>query len=324
MSLSLEFTSPPSAWTAYRRFLMGRRQGLKNSADMPKIAASWKGVEVSEKALNDYREACLITGEPGLPVHYPHVLVSPMHLNMLTEPEFPLGLLGAVHLRNHAIRYRPIEPDEPLDFGARIAECRFRPQGIEFDMDTEVTVAQEKVWAERTTFLVRKKLKTEDPASPLAEVFPWPEEDEDAGEEIGCFPVPAKAGKRYAAITGDYNPIHVSRMMAKLFGFRRDLVHGLWGVARATQGMPELNTQEPVRVDIAFKGPLFMEHQVSVKAVDCPGGRSLRLFCGKEPRPAVQVVVRSATLDSREQFPPVLASDSGGIQGGEQQSADSA
>lgn len=270
---------------------------------MPKLGAEWNGVKVDTAALTRYREACEIVNEPGLPVHYPHVLVSAMHLNLLTEREFPLKLMGAVHLRNHAIRYRPIEASETLDLSAQLAECRFRPQGIEFDLDTELSSSGELVWAERTTFLVRKKLKTEDPQSPLAEVYPWPGEDA-AGEEYCRFKVPVKAGKQYASITGDYNPIHVSKVLAKAFGFKRDLVHGLWGVARATAGMEELNSDQPVRVDIAFKGPLFMEHEVVARALDCENGRTLRLFCGKEERPAVQVVVRAASKEEKPEQAP--------------------
>jgi len=218
-----------------------------------------------------------------------------MHLNIMTEPEFPLALMGAVHLRNHAIRYRPIQDTEVLDLSAVVGECRFRPQGIEFDLDTLVEVAGEKVWAERTTFLVRKKLSKEDPASPLAEIYPW---SEDSPEELAQFQVPRGAGREFAAITGDYNPIHISSILAKLFGFKRDLVHGMWGVARAMSTVKELNEETPIRVDIAFKGPLFMTHHIRVQATPCSEGRSLRLFCGQETRPAVQIVVREATPES--------------------------
>lgn len=271
---------------------------------MPRIEATWSEIQVDRTRLSSYRQACSITGEPGLPMHYPHVLVSAMHLNMLTEKEFPLKLLGAVHLRNHAIRYRVIEEDETLDLKAAIVQCRFRPQGYEFDLDTHLSSKGEKVWVERTTLLVRKnKLSQETPASALAEVFPWNEEAES--EEACRFDIPSDAGRRFAAITGDYNPIHVSKALARMFGFKRDLVHGMWGVARATAGLELLQSGDPVRVDVAFKGPLFMESDIVVRKQDCNQGQSLRLFCGSEPRPAVQIVVRKA---GREEELDVLPS----------------
>ena len=303
MALRLDFAAPPAFMTAYRRTLLGRRPGLRAGDTLPPIEAHWRSARLSDANLNAYRDHCGIRGEPGLPMHYPHVLISPLHLRMLTEPEYPLGLLGSVHLRNHAVRYRPIPDDAVLDLGARIVGHRFRPQGIETDVDSWAEIAGETVWRERTCFLVRKKDLPEAPPSPLNDVFPWP--GDAAGTLLETFGVPANAGKRYGRISGDYNPIHISRVAARaLFGFKRDLVHGMWGLARATAGMDELNTDGPVRVDATFKGPLYMTETVRVQATDCPGGRSLRLFVGKEPRPAMLIAVRAAGVEEKPEDIP--------------------
>ena len=245
--------------------------------------------------LLSYRDCCRADGEPGLPLHFPHVLVSPLHLALMTQPEFPLGLLGSLHLRNHAVRYRPIAVEERLDFFVSTGQARFRPQGIEFDLETEARVGEELVWAEVSTFLVRKKLSTEDPASPLAGLFDWPEE----GEELTQFQIPGNAGRRYASITGDYNPIHISPLAARLFGFPQDLVHGMWGVARASAGLKELQTENPVRADVSFKGPLYIGKQVRVNGISTSDGRKIKIFCGSEPRPAVLMSLREVNKMSK-------------------------
>ena len=295
MARSLEYRQAPSLWRAYRRFLLTRRSGLSQSQDFPRLAANWRGSEIDEKQISRYRACCEIESEPGLPLHYPHVLVSPLHLSLMTQPEFPLGLLGSLHLRNHAIRYRPIEAKEQLDFFVSTGGARFRPQGIEFDLETEARVGEELVWAEVSTFLVRKKLSTEDPASPLAGLFDWPEE----GEELTQFQIPGNAGRRYASITGDYNPIHISPLAARLFGFPQDLVHGMWGVARASAGLKELQTENPVRADVSFKGPLYIGKQVRVNGISTSDGRKLKIFCGSELRPAVLVSLREVNKMSK-------------------------
>ncbi|TNE45345.1 MAG: hypothetical protein EP343_27415 [Deltaproteobacteria bacterium] len=302
MPLQLEFSQAPSFSKAYRRVLFSRRRGMKPGDELPAITATWKGAHLDAENLQAYRDVCQITSEPGLPIHYPHVLISPLHITMLTEPEYPLPLLGAVHLRNHAIRYRTIEDNETLDLTATIAGHRFCKQGIETDVDSWATVGDEVVWRERTTFLTRKKGLPDDPASSLADVFPWP--DEEAGEEHLAFNIGAKTGKRYAKISGDYNPIHISKWMAKMFGFKRDIAHGMWGVARATADLPELATDGPVRLDVMFKGPLFMTKDVVVRRHSLESGTSLRLFVGSDPRPAMLVTVRPTTPDALPETAP--------------------
>lgn len=304
MSLNLNFSEAPSFSKAYRRVLFGRRKGMKPGDSLPTITATWKGATIDPQKLQAYRDACNITDEPGLPLHYPHILISPLHITMLTEPEYPLPLLGAVHLRNHVIRYRTIEENETLDLTAQIVGHRFRPQGIETDVDSWATVGDEVVWRERTTFLTRKKGLPEDPESPLVDIFPWPEDSE--GTEFLDFQVGPKTGKRYAKISGDYNPIHISKLMAKMFGFKRDIAHGMWGVARATADMSELTNDGPVRLDVVFKGPLFMTKQVAVKSHTLTSGTSLRLFVGSDPRPAMMVAVRPTEAGDLPENAPTL------------------
>ena len=295
MARALEYRHSPSLWKAYRRFLFTRRSGLFQAHEFPRLTANWRGHQIDERQLSRYRACCEIESEPGLPLHFPHVLVSPLHLTLMTQPEFPLGLLGSLHLRNHAIRYRPIQAQEQLDLFVATRQARFRPQGIEFDLETEVKVGEELVWAEVSTFLVRKKLSTEDPASPLAGLFDWSEE----GEELTRFQIPKTAGRHYASITGDYNPIHISPLAARLFGFPRDLVHGMWGVARASADLEELQSDKPVRLDVTFKGPLFMRTEVKVTSAPVPKGRNLKLFCGTEPRPAALIRLREVNKMSK-------------------------
>jgi acyl dehydratase len=51
-------------------------------------------------------------------------------------------------------------------------------------------------------------------------------------EKIGekTFRVPKTVGKEYANLCNDYNPIHISTIAAKLFGFKSAIAHGMWVV----------------------------------------------------------------------------------------------
>ena len=44
--------------------------------------------------------------------------------------------------------------------------------------------------------------------------------------------IPDDAGRRYAKVSGDVNPIHLSGLTAKAFGFKRAIAHGMWVKAR--------------------------------------------------------------------------------------------
>ena len=100
--------------------------------------------------------------------------------------------------------------------------------------------------------------------------------------------VPADAGRRYAGVSGDYNPIHISAVTAKLFGFKRAIVHGMWSLARCVAEMEEevraLSTA-PMALDVTFKTPVLLPcHVAFVAHRDGPAMRfGLRASDGAKP-----------------------------------------
>jgi acyl dehydratase len=74
--------------------------------------------------------------------------------------------------------------------------------------------------------------------------------------------VPADIGRRYAAVSGDRNPIHLFGLSARVLGQPRAIAHGMWTMARclaALQGtLPAAYT-----VEVAFKLPLLLPATVA-------------------------------------------------------------
>lgn len=46
------------------------------------------------------------------------------------------------------------------------------------------------------------------------------------------FQVPQGIGREYASLCNDYNPIHISSIAAKAFGFKSTIAHGMWVVGK--------------------------------------------------------------------------------------------
>ncbi|MFJ4783398.1 MaoC family dehydratase [Streptomyces sp. NPDC088794] len=92
---------------------------------------------------------------------------------------------------------------------------------------------------------------------PIAEPLPAVAEWQLAGD----------VGRRYGAVSGDRNPIHLHPLTARLFGFPRAIAHGMWTVARclAAHGTPDA-----VRVRAEFRAPVLLPGTVTYAA---EGGR---------------------------------------------------
>jgi acyl dehydratase len=69
-------------------------------------------------------------------------------------------------------------------------------------------------------------------------------------------------GRRYAAVSGDHNPIHLYPLTAKAFGFRRQIAHGMWSLARCVAAL-ENRLPDAVTVHAAFRKPILLPSTVA-------------------------------------------------------------
>jgi acyl dehydratase len=288
MAATHTFTERPSMLPFYGKALFQSRPGLRAGQTLPALSAAWPDARIALDGVRGYRDATGTPDDGHLPLLYPHILASGLHLAMLTDKAFPLSLLGAVHLRNHVLQHAPIPQDAVLSLSTRIGGQRVVKAGLEFDMTTEVLRDGVRVWESISTNLVRGK-KFGEPGEPPA-IAHLPELD--GVNQESSWRVPPYMGRRYAKITGDFNPIHIANVTAKLFGFPRAIIHGMWSAARALGQLPALPGDGPLRFDVAFKGPIFVGAQSTMKA-HCDGSaQRFDCYCAGNDRPCISGLVR--------------------------------
>ena len=110
----------------------------------------------------------------------------------------------------------------------------------------------EPVWEETSTFLRRGAgLDRRGRGRPGGLDLP------DAPRGTVEWRLPGDLGRRYAAVSGDHNPIHLYGLTAKAFGFPRQIAHGMWSKARVLAAV-ENRLPDAVRVEVAFKKPVLL------------------------------------------------------------------
>ena len=75
--------------------------------------------------------------------------------------------------------------------------------------------------------------------------------------------------KRYAAASGDPNPIHTDEDFAKSVGLPSTILHGLWTMAQVARAHTEAAGGDPralKRLEVQFRGMGFPEQEVVVTA----------------------------------------------------------
>lgn len=258
----LEFSSLPNAAKVLPRVLFGRKPALlPEGRSVPRIEARCSGVMPDRATVAAYRQVCGFPDGEHLPVSIPHILAHPLHMEMVTHPRFPLGLLGLVHVQNSIVQYRPIKNRELLDWQSVIEGHRDTERGQEFELRTWVRAGDELVWEECSTMLARKRSRGDQPRKDKPRASEGIER-----AQLTSFAAPGDIGRRYARVSGDYNPIHLSAITARAFGFPKAIAHGMWSLARIAA---ELGPQWPegkTRFDVAFKLPILLPAWVMLQS----------------------------------------------------------
>lgn len=263
----------PSMWAMYRAILLRRTPRFDRDQTIPTIAAETT-LTVSPDWISHYRELCGLPSAPPdapLPLTVPQVFAAPLHTYLLIHPRFPISALGVVHAANEMIATRPLRAQEAMRIRVWVGETRWKTRGVEFDFHTAVFTEghSDPAWLGRTVIFRSIKTKRErDPSSANRA----PELILDG--ETQPLKLSADLGRRYAPIAGDYNPIHLYPLTARLFGFKRPIVHGMWTLAyvmsRLVTGQddtaplstpPSLDTGV---LSVRFRRPLFLPSEAQI------------------------------------------------------------
>jgi acyl dehydratase len=254
------FDSMPSMNRLLLRGLLRRR----SAGAVPEVAASCANVTTDEQQLAAYRNVCDLPESDALPLLWPQVIAGALHAAVLTHPSMPFGVLGIVHMAQTTTQLRPIGVDEPLDIQVRSTPAVPAKRGAIFGIRTDISVGGEPVWHSDMGILAPKLDIAGAPPERIKTVLP------ETWDTQHPWIVPESIGRTYRKVSGDMNPIHLHVLLAKPFGFRRAIAHGMWTLARAIHDIP--TDHAGLTVNAQFRKPVFLPSK-PVRKVTRDGAR---------------------------------------------------
>jgi acyl dehydratase len=247
----------------------------KSGGQLTGLSRTGKATTIQRAHVDAFADVCGFPTKDTVPLPYPHLLAFPLQMAIMSDPGFPAPAIGTVHLENSVTAHRPIAIGETVNVTVNVATGRPHPKGTLYDFTTLVRADGEDVWEEISTYLRRG---TGDESASSGSVFP------DAEPSGIVWRLPGDLGRRYAAVSGDHNPIHLYPVTAKALGFPRQIAHGMWTMARCVAAL-ENRLPGAVRVDVAFKRPVLLPGSVAFGSTPVDGGYAFSLTSPKDGSP---------------------------------------
>jgi len=234
------------------------RRKPKPEVELPRISVTLEKVRFEADRLRAYREICGFPEAGAVPIPYPQVHAIGLQMHLLTQPQFPLPLIGLVHLKNRIVQERELAPNESLAVTVALIDDRTTERGREFELQTTCTDATGRaVWTSVATVLHRGKAQSRKKSPPR--------EEESQLSEYQAIDAPTDIGRRYGRIAGDMNPIHLYPLTAKLLGFDRHIAHGMWTLARSCALIQPHLGRAPRELEVQFRQPLFLPGRAALR-----------------------------------------------------------
>jgi acyl dehydratase len=247
----------PSIVWPYVKVLSSRKPMLAAPGIvMPALHIQAKRVHINAAHLRRYREICGLINNGVLPHAYLHVLAMPLHMCIFTHVLFPVKVLGLVHLRNVIRQWQPIPADATLQLSVECSTLRETDSGQEYDLVTRARRSDKLVWEEVSTMLARRIMSDKRPGKrPRIERA---QRDESRLVNEQTVSATANTGRRYAFVSGDFNPIHLFDRTAQAFQFKQTVAHGMWSLARCIGLAESAFPQGAIELDAQFKLPVYL------------------------------------------------------------------
>ncbi|HWJ10405.1 MAG TPA: MaoC/PaaZ C-terminal domain-containing protein, partial [Nocardioides sp.] len=248
----------------------------KTGGALPDLTLERNDVVVERAEVDRYAAVCGFPTRDVAPVPYLHMLAFPLHMQLMTDAQFPFPAIGSVHLENTIVQHRPVAIGETVSLRLQADNLRASTKGRAWDMNVTGTVGDEVVWESVSTYL-RIGKGDKDGGDPGMSLNP-------VQAKGPVWSLPDNLGRTYGAVSGDRNPIHLHPLTAKALGFPRHIAHGMWSKARCIAAL-ENRLPDAVKVEVAFKKPIFLPGKAQFGAERSATGYDFTLVNPKSGAP---------------------------------------
>lgn len=198
------------------------------------------------------------------PLTWWYLPVQRAHLVTMFSRDFPFRIAGMVHVENALALHAP-PPGGPLQLATRIEILSPGASGaVLCRLDTVATSAGTTVLTCSSTYLAVRGQRKRAPAA-------MPPQPPQPRREIGRWRLSPSAGRDYARVSGDWNPIHLALWSARLMGLRAPIIHGMHTLGRAC-ALLEADAGRPVSaISVRFRAPVALGATVALAEGTAPG-----------------------------------------------------
>lgn len=249
---------PPLSAATLLRALLKRPAAQAPAAP---IATRYRLPSVDPAHAARYRQAFGMDGA-RIPLTYYYLLAQRAHLASMLGAALPFRLAGAIHVDNllragsQPLAGRPLVLATTLRLAAPAANG-----ALHAVLETEATQDGSLVFGCRSTYLVARGRSAGSGGAPRPAAA-----QQEALPALAAWHLSGASGRAYAALSGDWNPIHLWPWSARLMGLQAPIIHGMHTLGRVCAELERAGARPLALLEGRFRAPVALGSKVALAA----------------------------------------------------------
>ncbi len=228
-------------------------------------------INFSNSLLNEYNDLVEWRNEVIHPI-FPYAIITHLHYKLVNNKSFPFSPYGLLHKKEKIILFNKLIKGN-WTLNSSISNYRKVNSGIEFDMISDLYINNKLSWRSTTTAFKKirnnnRKAQTEtEKLNIIQEIY-----------------LSKSMARKYAWISKNIDPIHVSAFLSKLMGHKGSLMHGMWGLARVLSDI-DFPLSKPLEISCRFVSPMYLPCKAEIGSLRNQNSTDFCLYNSKNQKP---------------------------------------
>lgn len=183
-------------------------------------------------------------------------------IQCISQSNIPSSLMGLIHLKSRFEINKPQNWLAPTTITISLESALETEKGKLYEVVTKLVQAGETTIINTNTFLDKKRgyTPTKEQGDNVSK-----KDTHSLGKPIAQVGLSLKTAWQYARLSGDFNPIHLHPWLAKKFGLKNVLIHGMFNAHFATNEALNHLSITNSSFEVVFNKPCFLPNQAYLK-----------------------------------------------------------
>lgn len=210
----------------------------------------------NQNNLSEYK-SLLAYKSQGVPLTYLYLLAQKAQIALMLDKKFIYPLIGMVHMDNEMELLKQVSDQKAIELSVSSGQF-FNEEKNRAEVNFLVIFKQdgEKVALCKSKYLAMSGKRPKSDKKAENEV------SNTDFTQISANKFKVSDARTYARVSGDYNLIHLSPLLAKLFGFRSSLLHGMYMNGLMASQIINHTNKDLKKIYVQFKKPLLLPNEI--------------------------------------------------------------